>query len=256
VLLFGNIFCGYLCPFGALQELLSYLVPRRFKTKLPARSVVAGRFVKYLVLFVLVVVFFTTRTRRFLEADPLTMVFTGQFWKEGFWNSPALVAALCVLAVTLLLTRLWCRYLCPTGAFLSLLNAGGWLGRFLPAKKFGRCEFGLSGRDHLDCIYCDRCRYDSVLIPSRSQVIGQTNPRLPTPLFLVFLLGLSAFTLSAVFRAPAASPPSVAPVAIPEATSRVQDFVENKDTAPAGFPEPIRRDRQRFRRGRNNTLPD
>jgi hypothetical protein len=33
------------------------------------------------------------------------------------------------------------------------------LRRFLPAQRFGRCEFGLSAQDHLDCIYCDRCRY-------------------------------------------------------------------------------------------------
>jgi hypothetical protein len=34
------------------------------------------------------------------------------------------------------------------------------LKRYLPAKKFGRCQFGLSGKDKMDCIYCDKCRYE------------------------------------------------------------------------------------------------
>jgi hypothetical protein len=49
--------------------------------------------------------------------------------------------------------------LCPAGAFLSLLNHIAILKRYLPAKRFGRCEFGLTAKDKMDCIQCDRCRY-------------------------------------------------------------------------------------------------
>jgi len=58
-------------------------------------------------------------------------------------------------------TRFWCRYLCPVGAFLSLLNNVVILKRYLPTKKFGRCEFGLTAKDQMDCLYCDRCRYQA-----------------------------------------------------------------------------------------------
>ena len=47
------------------------------------------------------------------------------------------------------------------GAFLSLFNKIALLRRYLPAKRFGKCEFGLTARDQLDCIYCDRCRYQA-----------------------------------------------------------------------------------------------
>jgi Na+-translocating ferredoxin:NAD+ oxidoreductase RnfG subunit len=33
VLLFGNLYCGYVCPFGAAQELLGYILPRRLRPK-------------------------------------------------------------------------------------------------------------------------------------------------------------------------------------------------------------------------------
>jgi hypothetical protein len=46
------------------------------------------------------------------------------------------------------------------GAFLSLLNNVALLKRYVPAKRFDRCEFGLTAGDNMDCIYCDRCRYE------------------------------------------------------------------------------------------------
>jgi hypothetical protein len=60
---------------------------------------------------------------------------------------------------SLFYVRFWCRYLCPAGAFLSLLNHVRVLRRCVPAKRFGACEFGLTATDHLDCICCDRCRH-------------------------------------------------------------------------------------------------
>jgi hypothetical protein len=50
--------------------------------------------------------------------------------------------------------------LCPAGAFLSLLNRAAILKRYLPAKKFGKCPYGLTGKDNADCIQCDKCRFE------------------------------------------------------------------------------------------------
>ncbi|MBP7050504.1 MAG: 4Fe-4S binding protein [Phycisphaerae bacterium] len=212
VLLLGNVYCGYLCPFGAVQELLGIVLPKRFKARPCLATMTAARFLKYSVLFVLVVAFFWTGSTHFLEMDPLTLVFNRQFWSEGFLASPGLITAVVVLFGALIVTRMWCRYLCPTGAFLSLFNAGGWLGRFLPAKKFGRCEFGLSGRDRLDCIHCDRCRYESRLIPAHGDVVARTRPNLGSWAFLSVVLCLAAWTLAPVFRRPPTvkTPPSAA----------------------------------------------
>lgn len=158
VVLFGNIYCGYLCPFGAAQELLDCLVPERFKLPLSQQTMRTARFIKYVVLFVLTIAFFISTDRTTLAADPLISIFNLRVAIHDF-RSAVLLIAITALAGSIFYTRFWCRYLCPAGAFLSLLNNLVILKRFLPAKKFGRCDFGLTANDRMDCIYCDRCRY-------------------------------------------------------------------------------------------------
>jgi len=240
IVLFGNLYCGYLCPFGALQELIGFVIPKRFKPKLSLAAIGVGRFVKYALLFVLVVAVFIIGSKRFLDVDPLTSFFNPQFWLEGPWTNAALIIALVVLAGGLLVTRLWCRYLCPTGAFLSLLNLGGWLRNLLPAKKFGRCEFGLGGRDHLDCIYCDRCRYNSALVPARGDVTtpkGTSN--LASWLFLIIVVALAVSVVTPTFREP---PKTVSPE-----TTAIEPEDNTRSTAPMAEREPSQRRRRRGR---------
>jgi hypothetical protein len=165
VLLFGNIYCGYICPFGALQELLGYVLPGRFKSKISADAMRWGRFVKYVVLFALVTAFFLSRDRTTLSAEPLISAFNVHFLQglsaAAMAEPQTVIGAMMAasLLAALFYDRFWCRYVCPVGAFLSLLNHVVLLRRFLPGKRFGKCEFGLSSQDHLDCIYCDRCRH-------------------------------------------------------------------------------------------------
>jgi len=154
VIFFGNIFCGYICPFGAAQELLGYVVPERFKPTISIETMQKVRFVKYAILLVVIIVFFFSRNRTTLAADPLISIFNFQFWQSSI-----LLIATIALIGSVFYTRFWCRYLCAVGAFLSLFNKVVILKRYVPVKKFGSCEFGLTGKDQTDCLYCDRCRY-------------------------------------------------------------------------------------------------
>ena len=77
VILFGNLYCGYVCPFGAAQELLGYLLPRRLKPVVPRTTQMRpARFVRYAVLFVLILAFFLSRNRTTLSGDPLIRIFS------------------------------------------------------------------------------------------------------------------------------------------------------------------------------------
>ena len=159
VVIFGNLYCGYICPFGAAQELIGYVLPGRFKSPISNESMRKARFVKYVILLVVVIVFFASRDRTTLAADPLISIFGRQFITYDF-RSVLLFVIVAVLLGSLLWPRFWCRYLCPAGAFLSLLNHVAILKRYLPSKKFDRCQFGLTGKDNMDCIQCDKCRFE------------------------------------------------------------------------------------------------
>jgi spermidine synthase len=149
--LFGNVYCGYVCPFGALQELVGELRPARWNTDPPKEIWRYARWVKYLLLFLVVALYAITRDYAVLSADPLTTVF-----------SPAsdrrmLFAAAGLLVLSIPYRRFWCRNLCPAGAFLALLGSLRLLRFIGPKAAPSRCDLGVRHSRELDCIRCDRC---------------------------------------------------------------------------------------------------
>jgi predicted membrane-bound spermidine synthase/Na+-translocating ferredoxin:NAD+ oxidoreductase RnfG subunit len=193
VIVFGNIYCGYLCPFGAVQELLGYIFPKQRKPAVSRQEMRWGRFVKYLVLLVVVVVFFVSRNRTTLGTDPLISIFNFRTYASvatGEHQGTILLIAAVVLLGAVFYGRFWCRYLCPVGAFLSLLNNMIILRKYIPVKWFGRCEYGLSVKDNMDCIYCDKCRFDKPVKPREAE---EKRPNI----FLVFVIA-AALAVSAI----------------------------------------------------------
>jgi hypothetical protein len=153
-----------------------------------------ARFIKYIILAILVIAFFLSRDRRTLAGDPLTSAFGLRSALSGTstWMLGVIGAA---LIGSLFYTRFWCRYLCPAGAFLSLLNHIHLLHCWMPAKWFGKCEFGLTASDHLDCIHCDRCRHpatSNTLTPSEAPVRAKVRPLvLAVAVGALFVAGIS-----------------------------------------------------------------
>lgn len=153
VMFFGNVYCGAVCPFGALQELVGDLRPPALETE-PAKGVWRyGRTVKYVLLALLVILFGLTRDDGVLLADPLLTVFSPlrDWWVVWF--------ALGLVVLSFFYRRFWCRNLCPAGAFLALLGGVRILRRLLPRTSPGRCDLGVRTVGELDCLFCDRCRH-------------------------------------------------------------------------------------------------
>lgn len=153
VMLVGNVYCGYVCPFGAMQELVGDLRPRGLDTDPEKRAWRYGRPVKYVMLAMLVVLFGLTRDYGVLAADPLLTVFSPLRDSWTMW----LAAGLIVLSF--FFRRFWCRNLCPAGAFLALLGGVRVLKRLLPRTGPARCDLGVRTVGELDCLFCDRCKH-------------------------------------------------------------------------------------------------
>jgi len=192
VLVFGNVYCGYVCPFGALQDLIGDVGLRLKLGRLPRRETWKyTRVFKWTILFLLVVVFGVRRNLDVLRADPLISFFGSR--------ADRLVAGLAfaALGISLVFGRFWCRNVCPSGAFLSLINGARihglpMLRRIVPGRLPGRCDLGVGTQDEMDCICCDRCR-DGRQQPAKA---GKTSlSRLPD---LAFVVAVAAMAIAIV----------------------------------------------------------
>ncbi|MBN1659475.1 MAG: 4Fe-4S binding protein [Anaerolineae bacterium] len=126
VIVAGGAFCGWVCPFGALQDLLNWVRTRlrRPEVVLPARLDRVLTYGRYVVLAGILYATIATVKLWFADYDPYRTIF-GLGWLFEFnlaeqW--PAYAVALGIVAGSLFANRFWCRYLCPLGGIISILG--------------------------------------------------------------------------------------------------------------------------------------
>jgi polyferredoxin len=121
LLLWGRgVYCGWLCPFGALQQLANQAARRFGVRQFEFSDVVHERLsaVKYLVLILLFGVSLqsTLEMVRYAELEPFKTAITLRFQRE--W--PFVLYAAGLIVVSLFNRKFFCKYLCPLGAALAI----------------------------------------------------------------------------------------------------------------------------------------
>ena len=151
-LLWGPVYCGAFCPFGALQELVSRLGARLGLGRRPAAAwETRGRFSKYLLLAAALALVGLSGDTHWLTYNPMQGFFG---LNAGPWLTG--VAALALLGA-LFFFRFWCRCWCPLGALLALGNRLVFFNRWLPVRRIGHCDLGVGHAWDVDCLRCNRC---------------------------------------------------------------------------------------------------
>jgi polyferredoxin len=120
--LFGPVFCGWICPFGSVQELISKAGKKLFKNKFnnfinPKLDSVL-RYTRYLVLIYILYITAKSGYLIFKDFDPYSTLFG--FWRE--FSIGGLVILAIVILMSFIMERPWCKYLCPYGAMLGITN--------------------------------------------------------------------------------------------------------------------------------------
>ena len=123
IILWGRgVYCGWLCPFGALQELI-HTIARHFgvpRHEFPAMVHERLWAIKYLILIGLFGLSLDSMARAatMAEVEPFKTVFALHFMRD--WSY--VVYALALLAISAINSKFYCKYLCPLGAALSFFT--------------------------------------------------------------------------------------------------------------------------------------
>ena len=158
--LWGRVYCGRVCAFGAMTQLLDKVVPARLRFEVPRRIEQRANYIKYGLLGVTVLYFLATR-------DISIYRYVEPFWmfslqaRVGMWIGLGVL-----LTATIFVRNLYCRFLCPVGAFLGLLSNL----TVFRIKRWSecnnckicekKCEWGAIRGPRIvasECVRCDDC---------------------------------------------------------------------------------------------------
>jgi len=178
-LIFGRTICGFLCPFGLVQDLLH---------KLPTPKVPKSRFTRILsyLKYILLIVFViglpllyapqlplpafckyicpagTLEGAVGLLSHPGNASLFGMLGSLFTWKFVLLVG---IVTACIFIYRAFCRFLCPLGAIYGLFSRLSLLGIEVEASACTRCGHCVAAcpvdikevGDH-ECIHCGRCK--------------------------------------------------------------------------------------------------
>ena len=160
-IVWGRVYCGRVCAFGALTQLIDAVVPKRFQLEIPAKLEARASYIKYGILFGAIAVYFATSEIRFYR-------YIEPFWLFTFDATPVLwVMVGALLVASIFVRNLYCRFLCPLGAALGLISKATTV---LPIKRWSECsqcalcektcQWGAIRKRQIvkaECVRCDDC---------------------------------------------------------------------------------------------------
>ncbi len=197
-------FCGWLCPFGALQELTNRIAKA---LKVPQIKIAWGVHqrlwpIKYIIFLVLFGVSLGSLafSERLAEVEPFKTAIVLHFMREWWF----VLFALAMIIAGLFVERFFCRYLCPLGAALAI---PGRMRMFDPCMRcFKECPVeAIHPEGHINPNECIQCLHCQVLYHSDQKCPVKIQRRLKREKRAAVALRIPLAVLPADGELPAAS---------------------------------------------------
>lgn len=153
--MWGRLYCGYLCPFGAFTQIMNRISP--IKARIPTKVHSKLVYVKYPVL-VMVVIGVLSGNSWIIGVEPFQTFF---FLKGDWWMWVIMIAAV-ILSVPF--NRLYCHYVCPIGALLSLVGRA----RVMEIRRWPECD---------RCKLCEQTCPEGAIVGPKISVLECMNCR-------------------------------------------------------------------------------
>jgi polyferredoxin len=146
--LWGRLYCGRICAYGALTQLLDLVVPARLRYEVPRQFERYAAKIKYGILALVVLYFLVTR-------DISVYRYVEPFWMfTGHGTAVMWIGLATLLVATVFVRNLYCRFLCPVGGFLGLLSGLTIFG----IKRWSECQ---------SCKICEKaCEWGAIRGPT------------------------------------------------------------------------------------------
>ncbi len=165
-----GLFCGWLCPFGSLTELIYKLARalglKRLQKVPPKQLHDRLKWTKYWIFFALLAVsmYDMGLAEKLAEVEPFKTTFLVGLFNRSW---PYTLFAASLLGLSIFVERPFCKYLCPLGAALAMPTTFRWFGLRRKqecdsckacAKGCGSLAIDRDGRiDQRECLLCMDC---------------------------------------------------------------------------------------------------
>src|SRR4051812_11230561 len=115
--LWGRLYCGRICAYGALTQLMDSVVPAKLRVDVPVALERRAAWIKYGLLAGVMVYYIVTHDL----ASPVQ--YAEPFWMfTRFGTTPMWIGLAVLLVATVFVRNLYCRFLCPVGAALGIIS--------------------------------------------------------------------------------------------------------------------------------------
>jgi len=202
----GRWFCGWLCAFGAYNDLIYFISKKVFKSKFRVNEKVDSilKYAKYVILVFIIIISWTMGSSILESTSPWDAF--GQITDISTIFSSLLIGLILLILITIgaaFIERFFCRYLCPLGAIFAIISRIGIVKINKPKADCGRCRactmncsmglnlYKVDGARGGDCINCLKCTEVCPRNNANINILGQdVNQNLAGSLAMATMVGV------------------------------------------------------------------